>query len=111
MSKPLPAIISADEAYRQGKVRYFTGKPCKKGHISERYVNGGSCVECHAPRPRRIHPTHKGLLPYVCPRLWAPDLTPEEYLQLGEYLQSCIYTFWKYKRPGEFQEPTSDAHT
>lgn len=26
---------------------YFTGKPCKQGHISERYVSGRNCVACH----------------------------------------------------------------
>ncbi len=38
-------IISRKEAKEQGLKRYFTGKPCKHGHISERYI-GGSCVEC-----------------------------------------------------------------
>ena len=28
-----------------GAKRYFTGKPCKHGHISERYISG-ACVEC-----------------------------------------------------------------
>lgn len=28
-------------------VRYFTGKPCKRGHIAERYVRDRMCVECH----------------------------------------------------------------
>lgn len=26
--------------------RYFTGKPCKHGHIAERWADG-HCVECH----------------------------------------------------------------
>lgn len=25
---------------------YFTGKPCKRGHISERYMASKGCVEC-----------------------------------------------------------------
>ena len=28
------------------KKTYFTGVPCKNGHISERYVNGNGCLEC-----------------------------------------------------------------
>jgi hypothetical protein len=39
-------IISAREAYDAGRTRYFTGKPCKRGHIAERMVTSGSCVEC-----------------------------------------------------------------
>lgn len=38
-------IISREEAKRQGLKRYFTGKPCVKGHISERYLRG-DCVQC-----------------------------------------------------------------
>ena len=25
---------------------YFTGKPCKHGHIAERYTLTGQCAEC-----------------------------------------------------------------
>lgn len=39
-------IIDKNEAKEQGLSRYFTGSPCSKGHISERYVSGRSCVEC-----------------------------------------------------------------
>lgn len=39
-------IISRAEARSQGLTRYFTGKPCKKGHISERYSGSGHCVTC-----------------------------------------------------------------
>lgn len=28
--------------------RYFTGKPCKRGHLSERYLSTRGCVECLA---------------------------------------------------------------
>jgi hypothetical protein len=26
--------------------KYFTGKPCKRGHVAERYSSSGVCVEC-----------------------------------------------------------------
>ena len=38
-------IISKKEAISRGMNKYFNGKPCKYGHISERWVHGG-CVEC-----------------------------------------------------------------
>jgi len=31
---------------KDGKKRYFTGEPCSKGHIAERFVSNGHCVEC-----------------------------------------------------------------
>lgn len=43
-------IISRKEAKAKGLKRYYTGKPCKHGHVSERYI-GGPCVSCsEAPR-------------------------------------------------------------
>ena len=41
-------IITRQEAIEQGLPHYFTGKPCKHGHIVERYCNGGGCIECSA---------------------------------------------------------------
>jgi len=39
-------IISQKEAKEKGYLYYFTGKPCKHGHTSERMVKGGVCKEC-----------------------------------------------------------------
>lgn len=39
-------IISRKEAKEQGFKKYFTGKPCARGHIAKRSLNNGSCVEC-----------------------------------------------------------------
>ena len=40
--------ISRPEAKRLGLTRYFTGKPCKRGHVVERQVYNHSCVACLA---------------------------------------------------------------
>jgi len=34
------------DAAQQGLTRYSTGKPCARGHISERYVSTGGCIAC-----------------------------------------------------------------
>lgn len=39
-------LISRKYAKTKGFKRYFTGKPCKRGHISERLVSKCECVEC-----------------------------------------------------------------
>jgi 5-methylcytosine-specific restriction endonuclease McrA len=39
-------LIKRADAASLGLKRYFTGKPCPKGHISERHVNGKGCIEC-----------------------------------------------------------------
>jgi len=35
-----------DQASAAGALTYTTGKPCKAGHISERYVSNGMCIMC-----------------------------------------------------------------
>jgi DNA-directed RNA polymerase subunit RPC12/RpoP len=39
-------IVLRKEAREKGLKRYFSGKPCLKGHISERYVLDYGCVQC-----------------------------------------------------------------
>jgi len=41
-----------------GKNKYFSGEPCAKGHIAERYVVNNRCVECHVLERKR---NYKGL--------------------------------------------------
>jgi 5-methylcytosine-specific restriction endonuclease McrA len=58
---PSPQIISRKEARLRGQPRYFTAKPCCRGHIAERYVDSAGCVPCSAGnteawRERRRNP-------------------------------------------------------
>lgn len=39
-------IVSKQQASALGLKKYFTGKPCKQGHIAERYVAKSTCCEC-----------------------------------------------------------------
>lgn len=41
------APISRQEAIEMGLLRYYTGKPCKNGHVCERLVSCWTCVECN----------------------------------------------------------------
>src|SRR5580765_1516984 len=40
------SIVTRAEARAAGAKRYFTGKPCKRGHISEYYTNISQCIVC-----------------------------------------------------------------
>jgi hypothetical protein len=42
-------VIDRDTAFMEGLTRYFTGKPCSRNHLSERYVSTGGCIECLHP--------------------------------------------------------------
>lgn len=47
-------IIYLSDARAAGLVRYFTGRPCKNGHVSERLTSNGACLECCAERQRAL---------------------------------------------------------
>jgi hypothetical protein len=44
---PTTTILRREEALALGLKRYFTGKPCRNGHIAERSVRG-MCLECRS---------------------------------------------------------------
>ena len=48
-----------DEAVAAGEKYFFTGKPCKHGHVVERYVGNGGCVQCLRPKS----PTQLAVIP------------------------------------------------
>lgn len=39
-------VISRAEAKEQGLKRFFTGKQCQHGHVAERLICNGLCIEC-----------------------------------------------------------------
>lgn len=41
-------VVPRVQAVAQGLKRYFTGKPCSRGHVSERAVSHRGCLQCHA---------------------------------------------------------------
>lgn len=53
-------IISRSEAIATGSSRYFTGTPCKSGHVCERRVSDWKCVACHRERVKASLKTPEG---------------------------------------------------
>ncbi len=51
--------ISRSDAVKQGLTRYFTGKPCPYGHVSERMVSSYGCCECNTNRYYDNHEKEK----------------------------------------------------
>jgi len=43
---------SPQEAKKSGSKYYFTGDPCRNGHLSPRYMDG-NCIQCNRDRRRR----------------------------------------------------------
>lgn len=46
-------VVSLEEARASGAVRYFTGVPCKNGHVAERQTSNRGCVVCLHERVRK----------------------------------------------------------
>jgi len=78
----LPNTRSAAVAQRSTK--YFTGEPCRQGHVTPRYTQSGTCMGCIAAYRKRF--TLPQTMQELC--LWAhPDDVPllREYAeQLAE---------------------------
>jgi hypothetical protein len=55
-------VITRQEAIERGLNKYYTGEPCVNGHIAERYVKNGECVECKKEQQERAR-IKRGILP------------------------------------------------
>lgn len=44
--KETPNSLARKIAATEGKVRYWTGIPCKKGHVADMITVSGTCSEC-----------------------------------------------------------------
>jgi len=48
----MPPLLSLEQARAAGLPRYFTGKPCKHGHVEERCTKYSRCLACEVDRNR-----------------------------------------------------------
>lgn len=47
------SVTSWEEAAARGESRFRTGRPCRAGHLAERYVSNRQCVACNAQNARQ----------------------------------------------------------
>lgn len=55
MSDIVVELISRSEALRRGLALYFTGKPCKRGHVTTRYTKRCACTACYDSHEEKAH--------------------------------------------------------
>jgi hypothetical protein len=55
-------FISRNQAQEQGLKQFFTGKPCKHGHVVAKQVAGWLCSECNRLKAQRDRDTRSGIL-------------------------------------------------
>lgn len=58
----MTGLISRKKAKEQGLNHYFTGKPCKRGHVEPRRTSSMHCIKCVCRAVRRYQKTEKGQL-------------------------------------------------
>jgi len=54
------------KSIENGDTRYFTGRPCKYGHIEERNTKSGECLACSRKRSKQVSEDRKK----ECPDHW-----------------------------------------
>lgn len=57
-----PPKVSKEEAIERGLSLYWTGKPCRKGHMDFRYVANGNCLTCNRRHWQRSEVKRRGIL-------------------------------------------------
>lgn len=80
-------IVDRATAKSRGLLRYYTGVPCKHGHVSERYTSAANCIECtvlglkayYSKDPKRRNKSAEAGFRH---RLRKYGLTPDSYSAL-----------------------------
>lgn len=71
------------EAAAKGATHYFTGQPCKRGHLAPRYVVNAGCVACAKMTPAQRQATGQ-------PRTFIfPDLHQDDHETLRTFAR-CL---------------------
>ena len=101
--------ITRKEAQEQGLRTYFTGKPCKHGHVAPRQTSKGVCVECHnqyarsdkgRATQRRIHARRAASDPDYVQKL--RDNAKRHYHSVQK--QDDKQMLFKYEKNAEYQK-------
>ena len=86
-----------------GLKRYFTGKICSNGHISERYI-AGSCVECTSNQSVKWRMNNPEKTKYHKDK-WR-EFNPEKDKESRQ--KSCKNNIGKFRKYKGLPEPTRD---
>lgn len=85
-------IMKRREAFEAKLTRFFTGRACKNGHISERYVSTGSCIQCL--KKKWVHPPgDANYMTHSFGMLLPRSLTETQLAQLNDHLAGCAWVW------------------
>lgn len=94
---------------------YFTGKPCKRGHIANRYLSG-SCCACKAEdrvvdreKKNKYFKEYRLIHPPVRDRIHDNAMSRARYSIRTEELRTKIYA-WRDKNPEKVKESSRKSY-
>lgn len=99
-----PLVTRAD-ALASGKKRYFTGRPCKHGHISERYLASKICLACMSARrdksyhDRYYQENRERLIAAQAARNAANPERRKQYYQANKEAEKLKARRWREENP------------
>ena len=78
-------MITRQNAILQGLARYFTGKPCSKGHVAERYTGNKTCCVCANAAANKAKDPNKV---YEYNRNWRQNNAKKSLAYTQKYIQN-----------------------
>lgn len=98
-------VVSRAEAVRLKLVHYFTGKPCKRGHIDIRYLANNGCRSCILENGRGYYSPEKGRAKQQKFKEKNPDYFKEHYRNNKERYNAQS-SAWSKAHPGAVRAAT-----
>lgn len=84
-------ITTRADAHQWGFPKFFTGIPCRKGHISERYTTNGACTQCAQQFHKMAPGPSSELMPLQPAVVYTTSaMTPALVDELNTYLAQCV---------------------
>jgi 5-methylcytosine-specific restriction endonuclease McrA len=92
--------VSRTESKARGLLKYFTGKPCKRGHIAERFVSNHVCIECKLIHAADFNERHPGRLNEIAKKSFK-----KRYPEMREVIVARCRE-WRSRNPEKFAQST-----
>jgi hypothetical protein len=95
-------IISREQAAALGRKTFYTGQPCKHGHVAPRYVTNAGCLDCVSKwrKAGAKNPYSHDLVPWMDGPLWrSKRLNDAQTKGLKEFVQRAIDAYCAHFLP------------
>jgi len=105
-------IILRKDAKVKGLNRYFSGKPCKNNHLSQRRTNNGSCIECESNYYTNRYQENKEHIKKLSHQ-WKANNKEHYSLQQKEYYRTNkdrLLTYYKKYNKEQYEQYKQELH-